>query len=86
MKYLGMMVMAYPKKADKTCITARAAIAPINTVHLGCLIAMIAAIKKVLSPSSETKITLSVAMKPWTKLPDAPIYPIETDFSCDASM
>lgn len=41
--------------------------APINTVSLGCLIAIIAAIKKVLSPSSETTITDKEATKAWIK-------------------
>ena len=39
--------------------------APINTVVLGCLMAMIAAIKKVLSPSSETIITERDAINAW---------------------
>ena len=41
---------------------------------------MIAAMKKVLSPSSEMTITQRVAIKPWTKLPDAPIYPSVSRF------
>lgn len=42
---------------DKTVIKASADIAPAKTVVLGCLIAIIAAIKNVLSPISETRIT-----------------------------
>lgn len=42
-------------------MSARALIAPTKTVDLGCLIAIIAAIKKVLSPNSETNITDSDA-------------------------
>jgi len=42
---------------------ARAEIAPPNTVRRGCLIAMMAAIKKVLSPSSETTIIEREAIK-----------------------
>ena len=42
---------------DRSVISAKALIAPMKTVNLGCFIAMIAAIKKVLSPNSETTIT-----------------------------
>lgn len=42
-------------------MTASAPIAPANTVSLGCLIAIIAAMKNVLSPNSETTITDSDA-------------------------
>ena len=45
--------------------TINAVIAPLNTISLACLIAIMAAIKNVLSPSSETMITDSEAMKPW---------------------
>lgn len=40
--------------------------APANTVNLGCLIAIIAAIKNVLSPISDTSITLREATKACT--------------------
>lgn len=48
---------------DKTVISASADIAPPKTISLGCLIAIIAAMKKVLSPISETKMTLRLATK-----------------------
>lgn len=53
------------KLPDKTVMSARADIAPKKTVSLGCLIAIIAAIKKVLSPNSETTITDKDATKAW---------------------
>lgn len=61
----------YNKLPDRMVIRARAAIAPVKTVSLGCLIAIIAAIKNVLSPSSDTIITESDAMNAWInpKLP-----------------
>lgn len=48
-----------------TVIAVRADIAPRNTVSRECFIAMIAAMKNVLSPISETMITENVAMNPW---------------------
>ncbi len=48
-----------------TCMSARADIAPANTVVLLCLMAMMAAMKNVLSPSSETTMTEKVAMNEW---------------------
>lgn len=48
---------AIPKTADRMVIRASAEIAPANTVRRGCLIAIMAAMKKVLSPSSDTSIT-----------------------------
>lgn len=42
---------------ERRVIKASALIAPIKTVNLGCFIAIIAAIKKVLSPNSETTMT-----------------------------
>lgn len=47
---------------DKTVMRARAVIAPANTIKRGCRIAMIAAIKNVLSPNSDTTITDNDAM------------------------
>lgn len=44
-------------------MSAKAAMAPANTVSLGCFIAIIAAMKKVLSPSSDTTMTESEATK-----------------------
>lgn len=51
---------------DKTVISARADIAPANTVIRECRIAIIAAMKNVLSPNSETTITESDATKACT--------------------
>lgn len=45
--------MTRPSAADKIDMTTSEAKAPANTVILGCLEAMIAAIKKVLSPKGE---------------------------------
>lgn len=50
---------------DNTVIKANADIAPEKTVKRGCFIAMIAAIKKVLSPISDTNITEKAATKAW---------------------
>lgn len=52
---------------DKMVIEARAPIAPTKIVSRECRIAIIAAMKKVLSPSSETMITEIAATKPWRK-------------------
>lgn len=52
---------------DKTVIKAKAKIAPANTVNRGCLMAIIAAIKNVLSPISDTRITDNAAAKAWKK-------------------
>lgn len=49
-------------------MSARAVIAPTNTIIRGCRIAMIAAIKKVLSPNSDTTITDNDAMNARKKL------------------
>lgn len=43
----------------------RAEIAPKNTVSRECFMAMMAAMKKVLSPISDTMITDKDAKKPW---------------------
>jgi len=48
---------------DSTVISPRASIAPVNTVTLGFRIARIAAMKNVLSPSSDTIITDNEARK-----------------------
>lgn len=45
-----------------------AAIAPVKTIRRECRIARIAAMKKVLSPSSDTIMTDSDAINAWTKL------------------
>lgn len=46
-------------------MTARAPMAPANTVNRGYLIAIIAAIKNVLSPNSETTMTEIEATNAW---------------------
>lgn len=48
---------------DRIVISASALIAPMNTVNLGCFIAIIAAMKNVLSPNSDTTITDKDAIK-----------------------
>lgn len=48
---------------ERIVITIRASIAPENTTSRECLMAMIAAIKNVLSPSSDTTMTDKAAMK-----------------------
>lgn len=48
---------------DRMVISARALIAPMNTVNRGCFIAIIAAMKNVLSPNSDTTMTDKDAMK-----------------------
>lgn len=59
--YLSTGIIAHlPAKVFMTNI---ADIAAINTVDRECLMAMMAAMKKVLSPNSETMITETEAMK-----------------------
>lgn len=48
-------------------IITKAEIAPPKTVNLGCLIAIIAAMKNVLSPISDTRITDKLATNPCRK-------------------
>jgi len=48
-------------------MAAKAAMAPAKTVSRGCLMAIMAAMKKVLSPNSETIITEKEATKAWKK-------------------
>lgn len=55
------------KTPERIVIKAKAVIAPVNTVNLGCFIAMIAAMKNVLSPISDTKITEIEATNACTK-------------------
>jgi hypothetical protein len=50
---------------ERTVIKARAATAPLKTVILECRMASMHAINQVLSPSSETMITDSEAIRPW---------------------
>lgn len=52
---------------ESIVINIRADIAPPKTINLGCLMAMMAAIKKVLSPISDTRITDMEAMNAWIK-------------------
>lgn len=54
----------WPKKADKTDITKRDEKAPANTTSRECFIAMMAAIKNVLSPISDTMIIKNESIKP----------------------
>lgn len=49
-----------------TVIKMRAETAARKTVRRACLMAMMAAMKKVLSPISETTMTVSDDTKPWT--------------------
>lgn len=42
---------------DRTVISPKAETAPTNTVRRGCRIAIMAAIRKVLSPNSDTMMT-----------------------------
>ena len=58
------MTVANPKKTDKTFINPKAEMAPVNTRHLACCIARIAAMKNVLSPSSDTIMTQREATNP----------------------
>lgn len=58
---------------DKIVINVNAEIAPANTVSRGCLIAIIAAIKNVLSPISDTRMTLKLAAKACSKPTFSPI-------------
>ena len=67
MYFLGITVVAYPRKTDSTVIKPRAPIAPRKTMNLECLIAIMAAIKKVLSPSSDTIMTDIDATNAWIK-------------------
>lgn len=56
--------------------------APMKTVNLGCLMAMIAAMKKVLSPNSDTTITERAATKAWRN-PRSPVIIVDAvDSSC----
>ena len=55
---------AHPRKADSAVIVASAPIAPAKTSFCGCFIAMMAAMKKVLSPISETRIMPQDLRKP----------------------
>ena len=57
--YLGMnVVTTQPSKAERMVIRKRADTAARNTVSLLFLIAKMAAMKKVLSPISDTRITV----------------------------
>ena len=64
MIYLGMTVVIAPIATDKTVITASASKAAANIVTREYFIAIIAAIKNVLSPNSDTKMTDNEAIKP----------------------
>ena len=58
-----------------------AEMAPRNTVSRECCMDMMAAMKNVLSPISETMMTEREAMKPWVKLTSIP--PPSDGFSVD---
>lgn len=49
--------MSYRNLPERIVISPKAKIAPRNTVRRGCRIAIMAAMKKVLSPNSDTIIT-----------------------------
>ena len=57
--------MSAPIATDNTVITARAIRAPEKIVNRLYFIAIIAAMKNVLSPISDTKITEKEDRKPW---------------------
>ena len=58
---------------DKMAISHNEARAPMNTIRRECLMAMMAAMKNVLSPSSETMITDKDAIKAWRN-PRLPLF------------
>ena len=58
------VVTTNPNKADKTVMVANAEIAERKTVILLLVIAKMAAMKKVLSPNSETRTTLKASTNP----------------------
>ncbi len=60
-------VTTHPKSADSTVMSASADMAARKTVSLSQVMAMMAAMKKVLSPISETRMTDSASTKPWRK-------------------
>ena len=65
---LGMKeVTTNPRRAERMVMTARAEMAARNTVSLLLDMARMAAMKKVLSPSSDTRITDRDSTKPWRK-------------------
>lgn len=64
-----MTVAIHPNAADSIVMKTRADMAPAKTIILGCFMAMIAAMKKVLSPNSETTTTERDARNPCRKLP-----------------
>lgn len=51
------MTVAYPKQTERKVMKARADRAPVNTNSLELVMANMAAIKKVLSPISDTMMT-----------------------------
>ena len=57
-------------------MTTNARMAPLNTTTLECLIAMMAAMKKVLSPNSETMMTESDATKPFVNPGSLAVAPV----------
>ena len=67
MYFRGNTVVAKPSTAERTVIKPSAHMAPVKTTNLECLIDMMAAMKNVLSPSSDTIITDNAAIKPCIK-------------------
>ena len=65
--FRGITVVAKPRTAERTVMRPSAPMAPVKTTNLECLIDIIAAIKNVLSPSSDTMMTDNAAMKPCKK-------------------
>lgn len=63
--YLGIMVVSAPIPTESTVITARAIKAPEKIVSRLYFIAMMAAMKNVLSPISDTKMTENDDRNPW---------------------
>ena len=60
-------VMMLPSRAESRVMRPRASMAPAYTIVRGCFMAMMAAMKKVLSPISETTMTEKEAKKAWKK-------------------
>ena len=61
MNDFGMMAVVMPRNTDRRVMTMRADMAARNTTIRECVMAIMAAIKKVLSPNSETMMTERVA-------------------------
>ena len=82
-------MVTQPNRAEMIVMTTRASRAPENTINRGCLMAMMAAMKKVLSPNSDTIITESEATNPCVKPSSSNVFCVESSsllwsflFSC----